>query len=170
MRLPAPPVKFLFQHPAHLIACGFGSGLSPWAPGTVGTLFAWASYAWLRSQLPDDLGFGLFLLLLGILGVSACQIAGRNLGVTDHSAIVWDEIVPFWFVLLLTPAGFAWQVTAFALFRLYDITKPQPARFFDQRIKNGLGVMLDDVIAASYTVFSLALAKMLLDALGWQIT
>jgi phosphatidylglycerophosphatase A len=167
MRLPAPPIKFLFQHPAHLIACGFGSGLAPAAPGTFGTAFAWASYAWLRGQLPDDLAFGLFLLLAGILGVSACQIAGRNLGVTDHGAIVWDEIVPFWFVLFLAPAGFGWQVAAFALFRFYDITKPQPARFFDRRVKNGLGVMMDDVIAASYAVFSLALTKTLLDAIGY---
>lgn len=164
MRLPAPPIKFLFQHPAHLIACGFGSGLAPVAPGTFGTAFAWASYAWLRGHFPDDLAFGLFLLLAGILGVSACQITGRNLGVTDHGAIVWDEIVPFWFVLFLTPAGLGWQVTAFVLFRFYDITKPQPARFFDRCIKNGLGVMMDDVIAASYAVLSLALIKTLLDA------
>ncbi|MBP8898822.1 MAG: phosphatidylglycerophosphatase A, partial [Sulfuritalea sp.] len=76
-RLPAPSLKFLFHHPAHLIACGFGSGLSPWAPGTVGTAFAWLSYPYLRMYLQGDLGFAIFLLLTFALGVSACQVAGR---------------------------------------------------------------------------------------------
>ena len=102
-RLPAPSLKFLFHHPAHLVACGFGSGLSPWEPGTVGTAFAWLSYPYLRMYLQGDLGFAIFLLLTFALGVSACQVAGRALGVIDHGAIVWDEIVPFWMVLLFTP-------------------------------------------------------------------
>lgn len=163
MFLPAPPLKFLFQHPAHLVACGFGSGLSGFAPGTAGTAFAWLTYALLRGQMGSDLTFGLFLLLTFAIGVSACQITGRALGVADHGAIVWDEIVPFWGVLLFTPAGFWWQLAAFLGFRFYDIVKPQPARFFDTRMKNGFGVMMDDVIAAGYTVLTLAVAKALLD-------
>lgn len=162
---PPPPAGFLLAHPAHLIALGFGSGLSPWAPGTFGTLFAWASYPVLRSLFPDDLAFAVFLLLAFALGVTSCQIAGRNLGLADHGAIVWDEIVPFWLVLLMTPDGLAWQLFAFLGFRLYDIAKPAPAGWFDAHMKNGLGVMLDDLIAAAYTVFTLALFKALFDRL-----
>lgn len=167
MFLPAPPFKFLFQHPAHLIACGFGSGLSGFAPGTAGTAFAWLTYAVLRGQMPSDLIFGLFLLLAFAIGISACQITGRDLGVVDHGAIVWDEIVPFWAVLLFTPTGFWWQLGAFLGFRFYDVVKPQPARYFDTHVKNGFGVMMDDVIAAGYTILTLAIAKTLLTALGY---
>lgn len=155
----APPTSFLFRHPAHLIACGFGSGLSPFAPGTAGTLFAWLSFPLLRGMFPDDFALAVFLLLAFALGVTACHITGRALGVTDHGSIVWDEIVPFWLVLLLTPDSFLWQATAFALFRFFDITKPQPARYFDQHVKNGFGVMADDLVAAGYTLLCLALLK-----------
>ncbi|MBI2308234.1 MAG: phosphatidylglycerophosphatase A [Rhodocyclales bacterium] len=155
-----PPVAFLFRHPAHLIACGFGSGLSPWAPGTIGTLFAWASYPLLRPWF-DELGFILLLITCYIGGVLACHRTGKNLGEADHGSIVWDEIVPFWAVLFLCPEGWLWQTTAFFLFRFFDIVKPPPACNFD-RIKNGFGVMTDDVFAAAYTVLVLALLKFIL--------
>lgn len=162
-KAPSPPAGFLLSHPAHLIACGFGSGLSPLAPGTIGTLFAWLTYPLLRMLFPADATCAVFLLLAFMLGVTSCQITGRNLGVVDHGAIVWDEIVPFWAVLLMTPAGWLWQLAAFLWFRFYDITKPPPARYFDERVKNGLGVMMDDVIAAAYTVFTLALFKRIVE-------
>lgn len=158
-RSPAPPVKFLLHHPAHLIACGFGSGLSRWAPGTAGTLFAWATYGFLRQWMPDDPGFAIFLLLAFAVGVTACQITGRALGVIDHGSIVWDEIVPFWFVLMLTPPEILWQLIAFLGFRFFDIVKPPPADFFDTRVKNGFGVMMDDAVAAGYTVLVIAALK-----------
>lgn len=164
-KAPAPPASFLFRHPAHLIACGFGSGLSPFAPGTAGTLFAWLSYPLLRGLFPDDIAFAVFLLLAFALGVNACHITGRALGVTDHGSIVWDEIVPFWAILLLTPAGWLWQLAAFLWFRFYDIIKPTPADYFDSKVKNGFGVMMDDVIAAAYTVLTLALFKVLVEKL-----
>ncbi|MDO8315139.1 MAG: phosphatidylglycerophosphatase A [Rugosibacter sp.] len=167
MLLPAPPFKFLFQHPAHLLACGFGSGLSGLAPGTAGTAFAWVTYGMLRGQMPSDLVFVLFLVLAFGIGISVCQITGRNLGVIDHGAIVWDEIVPFWAVLLFTPTSFWWQLAAFLVFRFFDVVKPQPARYFDIHVKNGFGVMMDDAIAASYTILTLAVAKALLTALGY---
>lgn len=160
---PPPLFSFLLRHPAHLIACGFGSGLAPVASGTFGTLFAWLTYPFLRDLLPDDAAFAVFLLLAFVLGVTACQITGRNLGVVDHGAIVWDEIVPFWAVLLLTPAGLVWQLAAFLWFRFYDIVKPPPANWFDSKVKNGLGVMMDDVVAAAYTVLTLALFKALVE-------
>jgi phosphatidylglycerophosphatase A len=153
---PPPPLSFLFRHPAHLIACGLGSGLSRFAPGTAGTAFAWLTYPLLRQGFPADSSFGLFLLLMFAVGVPACHITGRNLGVVDHGSIVWDEVVPFWTVLMLTPAGFFWQLAAFLLFRGFDIAKPQPAFYFDQQVKNGFGVMMDDVVAAAYTLFVLA--------------
>lgn len=160
---PPPPFSFLWRHPAHLIACGFGSGLAPFASGTFGTLFAWLSYPLVRGLLPDDIAFAVFLLLAFALGVTACHITGRNLGIVDHGAIVWDEIVPFWAVLLLTPDTLAWQLAAFLWFRFHDIVKPPPARWFDTRVKNGLGVMMDDVVAAGYTVLTLALFKAVIE-------
>ena len=87
----------------------------------------------------------------------AMESYGRNLGMADHGAIVWDEIVPFWLVLLMTPDTLLWQLAAFLWFRFYDVVKPPPARWFDIRMKNGLGVMMDDVVAAAYTIFTLAL-------------
>ena len=156
-----PPVRFLLAHPAHLVACGFGSGLSIWAPGTAGTLFAWATYGLIRPGF-SDMGFLAFLVAAFVAGFWFCQRTGRALGVADHGSIVWDEIVPFWLVLLLTPPTFLWQAAAFGLFRLFDITKPWPACYFDQHQKNGFGVMMDDLCAAGYALLVLALAKFIL--------
>lgn len=156
-----PSLSFLLSHPAHLVACGFGSGLSPFAPGTAGTLFAWALFPILREWTSD-------VELLGILvacfigGVLAVHKTGADLGVVDHGSIVWDEIVPFWLVLVFCPATFLWQALAFLLFRFFDIVKPQPARYFDEEVKNGFGVMTDDLIAAGYTVLVLALLQFIL--------
>ena len=154
----APSLRFLLAHPAHFIALGCGSGLSRWAPGTAGTLFAWLTFPALRENFSD---FGLLALLTAAyaLGIWVIEITGKGLGDPDHGSIVWDEIVPFWLVLLLTPETFLWQLVAFALFRFFDITKPQPARYFDQHVKNGFGVMADDLIAAGYTLLCLALLK-----------
>lgn len=155
-----PTIRFLMQHPAHLVACGFGSGLAPVAPGTFGTLFAWASFPLLSFSMNEGvlLGFLGFAYLFGIL---ACERTGRALGIIDHGAIVWDEIVPFWFVLALCPTHWLWQLSAFCLFRFFDIVKPPPANYFDEKVKNGFGVMTDDVIAAMYTLLVLAVLKRL---------
>lgn len=156
-----PSLRFLLAHPAHFLACGCGSGLAPWAPGTFGTLFAWLSFALFRPYFSD---FQLILLLTAayLAGIWLIDVAGRALGDPDHGSIVWDEIVPFWLVLLMTPATFFWQLAAFMLFRYFDITKPQPARYFDQHVKNGFGVMADDLVAAGYTLLCLALLKIAL--------
>ncbi|MDR2638180.1 MAG: phosphatidylglycerophosphatase A [Zoogloeaceae bacterium] len=156
-----PPLRFLFSHPAHFFALGCGSGLSRWAPGTMGTLFAWLAFVLLRPHFSEP-GFLALLAVSFLLGVPAIHKAGVDLREADHGSIVWDEIVPFWCVLFLTPAGVWWQLAAFLLFRFFDIVKPEPARWFDQKMKNGLGVMLDDVIAAAYTLFCLAWLKWLL--------
>ena len=153
-----PSLSFLLSHPAHFLALGCGSGLAPVAPGTVGTLFAWLSFGLLHRNFSDFSLLGL-LVAAYVAGIWFIDVAGRALGDPDHGSIVWDEIVPFWLVLLLTPDTFLWQATAFALFRLFDITKPQPARYFDQHVKNGFGVMADDLVAAGYTLLVLALLK-----------
>lgn len=157
----APSLKFLLAHPAHFIACGCGSGLTRWAPGTFGTLFAWFTFSYLQQNFKD---FELLTLLTAayLLGIWAINVTGKSIGDPDHGSIVWDEIVPFWLVLLLTPDSFLWQLTAFSLFRYFDITKPQPARYFDEQVKNGFGVMADDLVAAGYTLFTLALLKFVL--------
>ena len=154
----APSLRFLFAHPAHLIACGFGSGLSPFAPGTAGTLLAWATFPLLQAWM-DGRELLAFLLACYAIGVIAVQRTGQDLGVTDHGSIVWDEIVPFWLVLFFCPTGVVWQAVAFLGFRFFDIVKPQPARFFDEKVKNGFGVMADDLVAGAYTVLMLVLLQ-----------
>ena len=156
-----PTFKFLLAHPAHFLALGCGSGLAPFAPGTFGTLFAWFSFGLLYPYF-SDFGFLGLCTVAYALGIWIIDITGKAIGDPDHGSIVWDEIVPFWLVLLMTPESFLWQITAFSLFRLFDITKPQPARYFDTHVKNGFGVMADDLIAAGYTLICLALLKFLL--------
>jgi len=156
-----PDLKFLFAHPAHLIAFGFGSGLAPKAPGTVGTLLGLPLF-WLVAAAAPDLPNRIILLVAAFLfGVWACARTGRALGVADHGGIVWDEIVAFALVLLFipalpfTPAGWLWIALAFALFRLFDILKPWPISLADARLKNGFGVMFDDLLAAGYAIAAL---------------
>lgn len=156
-----PSPRFLFAHPAHFIACGFGSGLTPWAPGTFGTLFALLSFPPLRAVM-NDMQLLIFLAAAYLLGIWAIGVTGKALGEPDHGSIVWDEIVPFWFVLLMTPPGWLWMLTAFALFRLFDIIKLPPAGWFDRNVKNGFGVMADDACAAGHTLIVLAVLKWLI--------
>lgn len=153
-----PSLKFLLASPVHFLALGCGSGLAPKAPGTFGTLFAWGSFLLFRPYFSDFALLAAFTAAY-LLGIWVIDVTGRAIGDPDHGSIVWDEIVPFWLVLLLTPATFLWQLTAFVLFRYFDITKPQPARYFDQHVKNGFGVMADDLVAAGYTLLLLALLK-----------
>ncbi|MEN3372975.1 phosphatidylglycerophosphatase A [Dechloromonas sp. ZS-1] len=153
-----PTLRFLLAHPAHFFALGCGSGLAPKAPGTFGTLFGWGSFL-LIQPLFSDLYLLTLIAIAYLWGIWFIDKTGQALGDPDHGSIVWDEIVPFWLVLLMTPSGFLWQLTAFAFFRFFDITKPQPARYFDDNVKNGFGVMADDLIAAGYTLLALALLK-----------
>lgn len=149
----SPDRGFLFAHPAHFIALGFGAGLAPRAPGTLGTLVALPLH-FLIADLPTPAYWGL-LLLGGLLGVWACGRTGRALGVPDHGGIVWDEISAFLLVLHFAPQTWWGYALAFALFRLFDIWKPFPIGWLDARVKGGLGVMLDDVLAAGFTIVCL---------------
>ena len=121
-------------------------------------MFAWVSYPLLQWWMGGGLLLA-FLALCYVVGAFAVQRTGQDLGVTDHGSIVWDEIVPFWLVLFFCPVGWPWQALAFLLFRLFDITKPQPARYFDEKVKNGFGVMADDLVAGVYTVLALMLMQ-----------
>ena len=143
---------------AHFIALGFGSGLAPIAPGTAGTLIAYPIFFGLMLGLPVWIQLAAVAALF-VLGTWACAIAGRNLGVVDHGAIVWDEVVAMLLVLIFTPFGWAWYAIAFAVFRAMDVLKPFPIRLADRKIKNGFGVMFDDLLAAGYTLLILCILE-----------
>lgn len=162
-----PSMRFLMHHPAHWVALGFGSGLAPRAPGTVGTLWAWAAYLVLSTWLsPWAWGWVIFASLP--LGIWACTRTAQDMGVADPGAIVWDEVVAFWLVLwLLMPAGLLVQALAFGLFRYFDAAKPGPVGWADRRFKlqpgqvigwrQGFGILFDDLVAALCTLLVLAL-------------
>jgi phosphatidylglycerophosphatase A len=149
----SPNFKFLFKNPAHFLALGFGSGLSPKAPGTFGTIVGMPMFILLMAT-PALLHTPIIALLF-LIGIPLCDIAGKNLGVPDHRSIVWDEIVAFMLVMEYSPFSWIWWLIAFLLFRLFDIWKPFPIHFFDQTLKGGFGVMFDDLLAAIYAIISL---------------
>jgi Phosphatidylglycerophosphatase A and related proteins len=152
----APTLRWMFGHPARVLAFGFGAGLLRPGPGTWGTLAAWLLWVLARADAAPAWAVGLFLLAALALGAAGCHRTGRDLGVPDHGGMVWDEMVAFWLVLWLIPGTLPAQVLAFALFRLFDIAKPPPVRQFDARWKNGFGVMWDDLLAAGYTLLAMA--------------
>ena len=153
--------RFVFAHPAHFIALGFGAGVLP-AAGTFGTLLGFPIYWALEAQFSAPFSplwlFGVIAALFA-LGVWACDVTGRHLGVSDHNGMCWDEVVAFLLVLMFTPPGWAWQAVAFFAFRFFDVLKPPPIRHFDRSMKGGLGVMFDDVLAAGYTLLLLAVIR-----------
>ena len=152
-----PKPAFAFSHPAHIVAFGFGAGLAPFAPGTFGTLLGWA-IVW---AVPGESAGSLLIVaaVLFLLGIWACEITGRHLGVGDHPAMVWDEVVAFLLILAIVPRDYFWQLAAFVAFRFFDIVKPPPIRFLERRYGGGLGVMVDDIVAALYALLVLALLK-----------
>ena len=158
--------RFMWSHPAHVIAMGFGSGLSPKAPGTVGTLWAWASYELMTFFLTTS-NIGLLIALSLPVGWWVCTVTAQHMQVQDPSAIVWDEIVAFWLILWLwMPVGFWGQFIAFALFRFFDAVKPGPVGWADRHFhglgwRGGWGIMFDDLVAAFCTLLCISL---------WQAT
>jgi len=156
-----PGPAFAFAHPAHFIALGFGVGALPRAPGTFGTLLALPLW-WLLGEAQGPLALAGMLAALFALGVWACAVTGRHLGVADHGSMVWDEVVAFLLVLSIVPNAWPWQLAAFVLFRAFDIAKPAPIRQLEARFKGGFGVMFDDLLAAGYTLLVLAVFKRLL--------
>ncbi len=164
-----PPIRptpsFMLAHPAHLLALGFGSGLSRVVPGTMGTLFGWLCFHVLSARWPAVFtaqAWGVLIVAGFVIGVYACERTGRALGVPDHGAMVWDEIIAIWLVLLMVrPTNFAAELIAVLLFRVLDMAKPPPIRQFERRFKGGFGVMADDILAAFFTLLLLALWRFL---------
>lgn len=146
--------------PAGFVASGFGSGLSPVAPGTAGTVAA-IPLALALVQLPGKL-FIIVVVLAFALGVYVSEVTGRRLGQEDPGGIVWDEMVGFWIAVALIPVSWLWWLAAFFVFRAFDIFKPWPVSFADQRLHGGWGIMLDDVIAGFYTMAVLWIAGRLI--------
>ncbi|MGQ0710306.1 MAG: phosphatidylglycerophosphatase A family protein [Rhodoferax sp.] len=165
-----PNLRFLLAHPAHLLALGFGSGLSRVAPGTAGTAWAWLGFV-LLSPWMNDARWAVLLALGLPLGCWACAVTARNLGLTDPGCVVWDEVLAFWLVLwLIMPTGMVGQALAFGLFRFFDAVKPGPVGWADRLFhqlqpgvdrwawaKAGFGIMLDDLVAAGCTLLVIAL-------------
>jgi phosphatidylglycerophosphatase A len=153
-----PNAVFAASHPAHVIAFGFGSGLAPFAPGTAGTLLAWPIGWYLGGNYAPCVFIAVVTVCFAV-GVWACDVTGRHLGVADHGAMVWDELVAFLLVLAILPRSLEWQAAGFVLFRAFDIVKPPPIRWFERRYHGGFGVMFDDLLAAGYALLCLSVVK-----------
>lgn len=157
-----PTAAFMLKHPAHLIALGLGSGLSPKAPGTVGSLWGWVSWLLIQHHLSTPMQAMVIVVGL-LLGWWACTVTARHLRVCDPGAIVWDEIVAMWLIFFLVmPTDFMGQLAAFALFRFFDAVKPGPVAWADGLFKGfgwrgGFGIVLDDLVAAFCTLLVIAL-------------
>lgn len=159
-RTDAASRRVALHSPVGFLAFGFGSGLSPVAPGTVGTLVA-VPVALLLHQLPLAARLAL-LAVLFVAGIRICTLTSRRLGQHDPGGIVWDEIVAFCLVVAWLPPHWGWWGAAFVLFRVFDILKPWPIRYLEKAVGGGLGIMLDDIVAAGYAVLCLAGLRQLL--------
>ncbi|EPG0530867.1 phosphatidylglycerophosphatase A [Vibrio harveyi] len=139
------------KNPWHLLATGFGSGLSPVVPGTMGTLASVPLFL-LLAQLPFPL-YVVAVLISCVIGIKICQVTSDDMGVHDHGSIVWDEFAGFWITMSLVPAlnipltEWKWLLTGFILFRFFDMVKPWPIGWLDKRVHGGLGIMIDDIVA-----------------------
>ena len=138
-------VNFQLSDPIQFLALGFGSGLAPKAPGTFGTLAAIPIFLLLSPLSP--LYYAIVVLLMTVIGVYLCQKTADAVGVHDHGAIVWDEIVGLLITLFMVPISWQSITVGFILFRIFDIAKPWPISFVDKNIHGGFGIMLDDVLA-----------------------
>lgn len=145
--------KSIWKNPIHFIACGFGVGAIPYAPGTFGTLLAIPLYFLLTLlSLPFYILITFFLVLIGI---PLCDITNRDFGVDDHPAAVWDEFASFPIVMIGVPSTWYYLLLGFLLFRFFDILKPGVIGWLDRNIHGGLGAMLDDVVAALFSLMIL---------------
>ena len=153
--------RTVLTDPVNFLAFGFGSGLAPFAPGTFGSIPGLVLF-WLTMDFGLYVQLGVALALV-VAGIWICGESARRIGVHDHGGIVWDEIAGMYITLFLAPATIAGFIVAFLLFRAADIVKPWPIRDLDHRIHGGLGIMLDDLVAALYAALLLALY-------GWLMT
>jgi len=154
----------LLRDPGHFLSLGFGSGLSPLAPGTAGTAAAIPLW-WLLAPLPLW-AYALVVLAMFLVGILLCQRTTDRLGSHDHSAIVWDEVVGYLLTMIAVPFSWTAAILGFFLFRLFDVWKPWPVRALDRRVQGGLGIMLDDVGAAIYAALALQAIRSVLQQQG----
>lgn len=157
-----PTREFLFRHPAHFLALGFGTGLAPKAPGTFGTLAA-LPFFFLAHLVGGQTGVLLVAAIFFVAGIWASDVTGKALGVSDDGSIVVDEIAAYLLVLAFAPLSAAGVIIAFILFRVFDIVKPWPISVADRCIKGGFGVMFDDLLAAIYAIIGLWFLRNILD-------
>lgn len=153
----------LLWNPLHLLSFGFGSGLMPVAPGTFGTLAAVLPYL-LLARLPLPV-YCLIVLAGFALGIYLCRYTSAALGVHDHPSIVWDEFIGFWITMIGVPLSWQWILIGFVLFRVFDIVKPWPVGLADSRLRGGVGIMLDDVLAGLYALICIQLLMLFLGRL-----
>ena len=153
MTAPQNPLeRVTLRNPIHFLALGFGSGLLHPAPGTWGSLVGVIVGALLLPWL-DAKTFFILTALCFFLGIWLCERTSHDMGVHDHGSIVWDEIVAVFLALLAVPqVSLFWCAVAFVTFRLFDILKPYPIRYFDEKLTNGFGIMVDDILAAGYSI------------------
>lgn len=156
----------VWSNPVHFLAFGLGSGAAPYAPGTFGTLAAIPLYL-LLVNFTNWVAYAVIVVIMFLVGVWMCDRTERDIGVHDHSGIVWDEFVGYLVTLFYAPAGWAWIVAGFFLFRLFDIWKPFPIRQMERRYQNGFGNMIDDVVAGIYAGIALQVLVYLSGRYGW---
>lgn len=145
--------KLRLSNPWHFLALGFGSGLAPFMPGTFGTLAA-LPFVFLLPLLPVS-GQVALVLAVSLIGIYICEVASRDMGVHDHSAIVWDEVAGMMITMIAIPLSITNLAVGFVVFRLFDILKPWPISYFDRQVHGGLGIMLDDIIAGVLSLLTM---------------
>jgi phosphatidylglycerophosphatase A len=145
------PVKPNLRNPIHLLAFGLGSGCATKAPGTFGTLAA-IPFWWLFLQDVPLIPYLCVLIAGFAFGVYLCEQTSKDLGVHDHGGIVWDEWIGLWITYIALPAGIEWIIIGFALFRFFDILKPWPIKWLDEKVHGGFGIMIDDVLAGIFAL------------------
>ncbi|MBT5483086.1 MAG: phosphatidylglycerophosphatase A [Gammaproteobacteria bacterium] len=145
--------KPVMTNPVHFLAFGFGAGLAPKAPGTMGTLVAVPLFL-LLAYLPVYVYLALITAAF-LVGIYLCGRTASDLGVHDHGGIVWDEFVGYWITMILVPVTWYWVLAGFVLFRVFDILKPFPIGWLDKKVGGGLGIMIDDVLAGVYALICL---------------
>ncbi|ETX12380.1 phosphatidylglycerophosphatase [Marinomonas ushuaiensis DSM 15871] len=141
----------VWRNPIHFLAFGLGSGAAPKAPGTFGTLAAVPIYLWLLQDL-TNIEYFVMLVVTSLVGFYLCGKTSKDLGVHDHSGIVWDEFVGYWITMWLAPAGWEYIALGFVLFRLFDILKPWPISWIDKNVHGGFGIMVDDILAGAMSL------------------
>lgn len=164
--MPHPTPDSIWINPVHFLAFGFGSGALPIAPGTWGTLMAIPLY--LLFAPANWLNYSLIVMIALIAGIYLCHRTAKDINVHDHSGIVWDEFVGYFITMFAVPVEWYWVILGFFIFRLFDIWKPWPIARLDRRVKGGLGIMLDDIIAGIYAWFLMQIFVFILFAVQYK--